>query len=273
MKFIILFALIAIGTSVAIGEQAIRLPLPDAITEKFPWMINEPLNDERERIVGGSNASPGDAVYQIALFRKDSFTCGGSLISSRTVLTAAHCVFGDEATPSYFKIRYNTLDRTNGPTIGVSKIYRHNLYSSSTIDYDVATLILSQPFTPSANADIIPLTTSEPADGTKLQITGWGRLKSGGTLPTILQIASVTKMSRTKCSSTWGSVNAITNRMLCAHNSKQASCNGDSGGPLVSNGHLVGVVSWGPSTCLSTKYPTIYSNVANLRNWIISNTV
>lgn len=94
MKFIILFALIAIGTSVAIGEQAIRLPLPDAITEKFPWMINEPLNDERERIVGGSNASPGDAVYQIALFRKDSFTCGGSLISSRTVLTAAHCVFG-----------------------------------------------------------------------------------------------------------------------------------------------------------------------------------
>lgn len=86
-------------------------------------------------------------------------------------------------------------------------------------------MILSQPFTPSANADIIPLTTSEPADGTKLQITGWGRLKSGGTLPTILQIASVTKMSRTKCSSTWGSVNAITNRMLCAHNSKQASCN------------------------------------------------
>ena len=136
-----------------------------------------------------------------------------------------HFIFSDEATPSYFKIRYNTLDRTNGPTIGVSKIYRHNLYSSSTIDYDVATLILSQPFTPSANADIIPLTTSEPADGTKLQITGWGRLKSGGTLPTILQIASVTKMSRTKCSSTWGSVNAITNRMLCAHNSKQASCN------------------------------------------------
>lgn len=131
----------------------------------------------------------------------------------------------DEASPSYFKIRYNTLDRTNGPTIGVSKIYRHSLYSSTTIDYDVATLILSEPFTPSANADIVSLTTAEPDDNTQLQLTGWGRLKSGGTIPTLLQIATISKMSRTKCSNIWGSVNAITNRMLCAHSKKQSACN------------------------------------------------
>lgn len=61
------------------------------------------------------------------------------------------------------------------------------------------------------------------------------------------------------------------NKLISNHNKKNQQ--GDSGGPLVYNGHLVGVVSWGPSTCLSNTYPTIYSNVATLRNWIISNTV
>lgn len=46
---------------------------------------------------------------------------------------------------------------------------------------------------------------------------------------------------------------------------------GDSGGPLVCqrNGAwtLVGIVSWGSSTC-STSSPGVYARVTELRNWV-----
>lgn len=48
---------------------------------------------------------------------------------------------------------------------------------------------------------------------------------------------------------------------------------GDSGGPLVCHKdgawNLVGIVSWGSSTC-STETPTVYARVTKLRDWINS---
>lgn len=50
-----------------------------------------------ERIVGGQLASSGQFPYQAALFMSDgskSWFCGGSIISNRWILTAAHCPDG-----------------------------------------------------------------------------------------------------------------------------------------------------------------------------------
>ena len=48
------------------------------------------------RIIGGVDAEPGEVPFITQLFRRflfsNRFLCGGSLITSRTVLTAAHCV-------------------------------------------------------------------------------------------------------------------------------------------------------------------------------------
>lgn len=46
------------------------------------------------KIVGGDNASPGQFPYQVSLRKNKSHFCGGSIIDSRTILTAAHCVEG-----------------------------------------------------------------------------------------------------------------------------------------------------------------------------------
>ncbi|TNN48417.1 Transmembrane protease serine 3 [Liparis tanakae] len=46
------------------------------------------------RIVGGNSSEPGQFPWQVSLHFGSEHLCGGSIITSRWVLTAAHCVFG-----------------------------------------------------------------------------------------------------------------------------------------------------------------------------------
>jgi trypsin len=48
-------------------------------------------------------------------------------------------------------------------------------------------------------------------------------------------------------------------------------CEGDNGGPLVVGGKLVGIASWGKG-CGNAQYPMVYSNVANLKDFITQET-
>lgn len=82
---------------------------PSQITGKNPSLVNHPnfpkINHRKcgvgtvFRIIGGQNASVGQFPW-MALLRyvstddekKETYGCGGSLISIRHVLTAAHCI-------------------------------------------------------------------------------------------------------------------------------------------------------------------------------------
>lgn len=270
MKFALVALLFCLG---AASAHQNRLPLPKAIQALHPELLTEPLfSDAKDaKIVGGTNVVDGEAAHQIGLFRSGSFSCGGSFIAPNVVLTAAHCVDGSESRPSIFTIRYGSLKRESGTVINVKKVNKHPSYSSSTIDNDVTTLILSASFTPSTNAAVVQLTSSEPADNSQVRVTGWGRVSSGGSLPTDLKKANLNVVNRAECQKRWGSVNSISGNMLCAHSTTQSACNGDSGGPLTQNGVQQGVVSWGSSSCLHQTYPNVYANVAPLRTWILAN--
>jgi len=248
------------------------LPLPLALREKENvWYSMEDVYNN-SRIVGGSTA-PAGAHPHIASLRRtttSSHICGCSIISTRTVLTAAHCVDGS----TNMAIRYNSLNHGSGGTlIASSKVTKHANYNSNTIDYDIATVQLASTLTlGQTNANTVPLATAEPTSGT-LTAAGWGTTSSGGsTLPAALLQVDVPVVSRTSCQSSYGT-SAITARMICAGQTGKDSCQGDSGGPLVNaNKQLVGVVSWGRG-CAAAGYPGVYTNVAVLRDWVLANTI
>jgi len=248
------------------------LPLPEDLQEKWGFLMKEdPLGS---RVVGGTPVASGGRPYQVLLRRSGSFTCGGSLIGSRTVLTAAHCVDGSENNPGVFTVTYNTLTQSGGTTVQVSKVVKHSQYSASSINNDYAILHLATAITPGTNAQIATLVPNgnDPSDGSAVIVSGWGRTQGGGSISQNLLSAQLNIVARATCGSRWG--RTITPQQICAHSTSRSACNGDSGGPLTINGLLAGVVSWGSSSCLHQTLPNVYASVGNVRsNWIEPNSI
>jgi len=58
---------------------------------EYAGEVDVPLEDEDEPIYGGIRAYRGQFPWQAALRVENSVFCGGSVISSRWVLTSAYC--------------------------------------------------------------------------------------------------------------------------------------------------------------------------------------
>ena len=104
------------------------------------------VNESPLKIVGGTQAVNGDWGWQIILYYDDFFTCGGSLINSLWIITAAHCVSDRASQPSRFRIGLGLFDRNvfNSWTIfrTATRIIIHESYSSWTFSNDIALIKL-----------------------------------------------------------------------------------------------------------------------------------
>ncbi|XP_076179275.1 trypsin-1-like [Ptiloglossa arizonensis] len=221
------------------------------------------------RIVGGNAVDIFQHPYQLSL-QTSSHICGGAIISSKWVITAAHCV---GMSPSRYTLKIGNSNKDKGTSYTVKKVIRHNQYSTSNNDYDVALLEINGEFKFSNTVKAVRLASAELSTGTMVNVTGWGVLKEGGwSTPSQLMRVSVPIVDRQKCQQIYSNFNSVTDRMICAGYTEggKDSCQGDSGGPLTVDGTLYGVVSWGKG-CAQPIYPGVYANVANLRAWIKKN--
>ncbi|XP_020790237.2 transmembrane protease serine 2 [Boleophthalmus pectinirostris] len=230
------------------------------------------------RIVGGTEAVNGAWPWQVSLQIRGQHVCGGSIISSMWILSAAHCFYSYNRA-SMWRVQYGDISLSQMNSYhtpkSVEKIVSHENYNPDTNDNDIALLKLSSPLTFSSRVKPVCL----PNIGVNLSpvrqawITGWGALRSSGSAPDIMNQAEVTIYHRETCNRPSVLDGAVTKTMICAGKLSGGvdSCQGDSGGPLVVKQEgvwwLAGDTSWGIG-CAWKNRPGVYGNVSYFINWV-----
>uniref|UniRef100_A0A3Q2XA31 Transmembrane serine protease 5 n=1 Tax=Hippocampus comes TaxID=109280 RepID=A0A3Q2XA31_HIPCM len=221
-------------------------------------------------------------VMLTSLYYSNRHTCGGSIITSQWIVTAAHCVHKLPQVSSWAVhtgVVTRSLPKTTEPTgHAVEKIVYNKNYNHVSHDSDIALMKLRTPlnFSDTVRPVCLPQFDYDPPGGTQCWISGWGYTQpDGGEEGVTLRQTSapVPIISTNKCNSSCMYNGEITPRMLCAGYSegKVDACQGDSGGPLVCQDdnvwRLMGVVSWG-NGCAEPNHPGVYTKVAKFLGWI-----
>jgi len=231
-----------------------------------------------DRIVGGAAVDAHSIPWQVGIMDKGAnwVFCGGSILSSTKILTAAHCYQAPSKTEVIVG-EHSLLSATDGVRHAIKSFEKHPNYNAQTIDKDVAIITLKKPIDlgDRARAVCLPKSESVPklTSGQKMTVSGWGKLSGSSNGPDVLHAVKIPYMTNKQCKKVWGS-SMITKNMLCAgaedgSANGLSSCNGDSGGPLtVNNKTIVGVVSWGKQGCAFQS--GVYARVSVFLQWIKS---
>ena len=230
-------------------------------------------------IVNGDDADIEDFPFQVALMIPGTNFqfCGGTLINSRYVLTAAHCVFGRSAND--MEVLLGSGDLTSGgERVAVQAIRNHPEFGE-TIDYDIAILRLE-------GSHLYPRVyvqhPDEPdysAPGDTATAIGWGQTGTGrdGEDTNILKRTAMPIITNDRCSRVAGfQFGNITERVICAGEERlgRGVCFGDSGGPLLvpyeESWMEVGVTSFAVNRDECGNIPAAFARVTALYDYILA---
>ncbi len=229
-------------------------------------------------IVGGAAIDVATAPYQVSLQDANGHFCGGTIVSDRWIISAAHC-----GTPQTVVAGITRLSQAaQGQTIQVKRTIINPAYTDPQVGSDISLIELATPLdlngtTVKAIRPQVKANSDLEKPAVLAKVTGWGALVAGGGLPDTLQGVDVPLVSLADASADYAQ--AMTPDQLAAGVrgvGGKDSCQGDSGGPLVvsdpSTGEvkLVGVVSWG-NGCAEADYPGMYARVSSFRAFIDEN--
>ena len=248
---------------------------------------NEPeIGSLTSEIIAGYDTAITSHPWQVSLQRYGSHYCGGSLLSDRWVITAAHCV---QSPLGAYQVAIGVTRQQDvgvlGELLDVTQIVEHPDYDAGTHQHDVALMQLATAadLTPSAVSTIQIATRNDAgADLTEPGVysssTGWGTTSTTSS-PDRLQegdhpIIANYVADRIMRDAGW---DAVSDDMIATGFigvDREGPCHGDSGGPLTvpnaeGNGQiLAGLVSWGQPGCGSDEYPVMYARVSVHEDWI-----
>jgi hypothetical protein len=233
--------------------------------------------DAQPKIVGGAPTPITAAPYQVAMINSSgvdgpgltdaALRCGGSILDTTHVVTAAHCVEG-LGFPGNIDIIAGTdnLDAPPAPPrqrLDVSAINIHPGYDPVSARNDAALLTLASPLSFGPSVQPIALASTTPPAGTSALVTGFGTTTFEGPVSATLlgtQVNLVADGDAT-CAGAYGLSPDDQAVMLCAAAPDKDSCQGDSGGPLVAGGVLIGLVSFGEE-CAKLGFAGVYAEVS-----------
>lgn len=213
------------------------------------------------RIVGGRESMPGAYPWMAAIgYRTGSGTfnyCGGTLVASNWVLTAAHCQVlpGDVVT-----IGRHDMTGTDGVQVLVKRALTHAEYDAGTQKNDISLVELERHL-----ISPYPVSLGDAPQSGMARAIGWGVTSEGGQASPVLREVDVPLMGNAQCANIYG----VDMTQICAGEAGKDSCAGDSGGPLLFDGVQAGITSYGFG-CAREGLPGVYTRVSAFVDWIES---
>ncbi|XP_056615169.1 granzyme M-like [Triplophysa dalaica] len=209
-------------------------------------------------IVNGTEARPHSRPYMVSIQKDGRHVCGGFLISSQFVLTAAHCKSDGALT-----VLAGVHDLTKkGDTM---RFCVKSYYQQADL------MILELEERVKLNEYIkkirLPTKPTESIVDTNCSVLGWGLTSIYGPISLILRETNVKLMCDDVCQRQWGQ-EYLNSQMMCVYG-YGGSCKGDSGGPLVCGDTAVGVTYFvSMYNCNDPDRFNVYTKISAFLPWI-----
>lgn len=247
----------------------------------------------QHRIVGGQNANQENWKFIVSVQMLSHHYCGGSLITPKYIITAAHCLTNENGarfSTRGFSIKLGTanLDSEGGIRVNAKSIIIYPRYNPFSAENDLALIELDKPVN-SYLVRPIEIMKKKIDPGIVCRAAGWGHIYPkrrtwiGNTNFTI----DNTKQSKLRLLQMRQSTPVLQEVLLPITNEKKCeqryqlswtvvctvtiggrdACQGDSGGPLVCNNLLTGLTSFADG-CARPDVPAVFTNVSHYRDWI-----
>ncbi|KAJ2940313.1 hypothetical protein O0L34_g11897 [Tuta absoluta] len=255
-------------------------------------------NNPNPLVVNGKPTMDGQWPWQIALYQTQTvdnkYICGGTLVTHKNVITAAHCVTRkgssrvvNKNTLTVYLGKHNLRTSVEGVQIRlVSDIQVHPQYNASAFSRDLGILTLREPVTYTDWVRPACLWPENKIDlsnviGNKGSVVGWG-FDDTGVATEELTLVEMPVVDQETCIRSYSEFFArfTSEYTFCAgYRDGTSVCNGDSGGGMVFNiqntWYLRGLVSLSVARqneyrCDPTHY-VVFTDLAKFLPWIQQN--
>ncbi|XP_023166145.2 serine protease snake [Drosophila hydei] len=251
------------------------------------WETIDSCHGSRPLIVGGTPAEPKEFPPMARLGNRDrnndtKWICGGTLISNRLVLTAAHCLYSEKGAVNVVRLGEldfaSDQDDAEPEDFVVQEIIEHPDYNYQMLYHDIALLLLDRAvkFSVYKHPACLPFVDGDRSEN--FIAIGWGHKKFAGRESTKLLKVKLTNFGTRCLTST--DLDELPNgynvsTMLCIGSPElKDTCNGDSGGPVLNYHddypcmyHVMGITSSGIG-CENANVPSIYTRVHYYLDWL-----
>ncbi|XP_003240507.1 venom protease isoform X1 [Acyrthosiphon pisum] len=245
-------------------------------------------------IVGGMKAKPMEFPHMALLGygniedEEKSWGCGGSLISNRWILSAAHCTINPGRTVSWARLGvlniYSLQSDDPGPAdYKVVERVVHPKYNSTYVYNDIALFRLEVEVKFSEHVRPVCLNTVQNLSFDMTTATGWGRTSTNGMISPDLLKVDLSLISNENCKYSYPqsanpriNFGILEDSMICAGDIVDGgdTCTGDSGGPLqikhpdyICMSSQIGITSFG-KYCGNRYSPGVFTRVSKYVPWI-----